>query len=69
MYTADELERLGLPPYRDGDPVDAAVLYTDHLAFRRLTAAYLPGVRTVVDGRGALDPASCRRSARPRRQG
>lgn len=58
MYTAEELDRLGLPPYRAGEAVDAAVLHTDHLAFRSLTAADLPGVRTVVDGRGALDPAA-----------
>ncbi len=55
MYSDAELEALGLPPYPDGEPVDAAILHTDHTAFRELTNADLPGVRTVVDGRGVFD--------------
>ncbi|MFZ0159752.1 MAG: nucleotide sugar dehydrogenase [Kineosporiaceae bacterium] len=58
MYTAGELSALGLPPYEKGSAVDAAILHTDHAAYRALTAADLPGVRTLVDGRGALDPAN-----------
>jgi len=55
MYTAEELSALGLLPYEKGSAVDAAILHTDHTAYRGLTAADLPGVRTIVDGRGALD--------------
>ncbi len=58
MFTAEELEQLGLPSYPEGCAVDAAVLHTDHAAFRQLTCTDLPGVRTVVDGRGVLDPAA-----------
>jgi nucleotide sugar dehydrogenase len=58
MYTAAELSALGLPVYEKGSAVDAAILHTDHTAYRALTAADLPGVRTLVDGRGALDPAN-----------
>jgi UDP-N-acetyl-D-mannosaminuronate dehydrogenase len=38
--------------------VDAAILHTDHAGYRTLTATDLPGVRTVVDGRGVLDAAN-----------
>jgi UDP-N-acetyl-D-mannosaminuronate dehydrogenase len=57
MYRDEELTALGLVPYQKGSPVDAAVLHTDHAAYRQLSATDLPGVRTVVDGRGVLDPA------------
>jgi nucleotide sugar dehydrogenase len=58
MFTAAELAALGLPAYVQGSSVDAAILHTDHAAYRTLTSADLPGVRTVVDGRGSLDPAN-----------
>lgn len=58
MYTDAELEKLGFTAYHLGEPVAAAVVQADHAAYRTLTAAELPGVRTVVDGRGALDAAS-----------
>lgn len=54
LYADDELEKLGFTPHAAGSPVDAAVLHTDHAAYRTLTPADLPGVRTVVDGRRAL---------------
>jgi nucleotide sugar dehydrogenase len=55
MYTDDELAALGLRPYRLGEPADAAVLHTDHSEYRTLSAADLPGVRVLVDGRGTTD--------------
>lgn len=55
MYTDAELEKLGFAPYHLGEPVVAAVVQADHAEYRTLTAAELPGVRTVVDGRGVLD--------------
>jgi nucleotide sugar dehydrogenase len=54
LFADDELEKLGFRPYQAGAEVDAAVLQTDHAAYRGLTPADLPGVRTVVDGRAAL---------------
>jgi UDP-N-acetyl-D-mannosaminuronate dehydrogenase len=56
MYTADELTALGLPPHT-GEPVVAAVVQADHAEYRELSAADLPGVTRIVDGRGILDPA------------
>ncbi|WP_144709965.1 nucleotide sugar dehydrogenase [Curtobacterium pusillum] len=57
LYSDDELRRLGFEPYRPGDAVDAAVVQADHDAYRSLSAADLPGVRTVIDGRRVLDTA------------
>ena len=54
LYEDVELEKLGFTPYALGTPVDAAVLQTDHAAYRSLTPDQLPGVRTVVDGRASL---------------
>ncbi|MBW0101549.1 nucleotide sugar dehydrogenase [Pseudonocardia sp. KRD291] len=57
LYTPLELDGLGLRAYRRGDPVVAAVLQADHREYRSWTPADLPGVRVVLDGRHALDPA------------
>ncbi|HET9517793.1 MAG TPA: nucleotide sugar dehydrogenase [Actinoplanes sp.] len=56
MYTADELAAHGLPAYT-GEPVSAAVVQADHVEYRTLSAADLPGVRVLVDGRRVTDPA------------
>ena len=56
LYDDDELRALGFEPW-DGEPVAGAILQADHSAWRELGAADVPGVRAVVDGRGALDPA------------
>lgn len=56
LYTPDELRGLGLEPYALGEPVDAAVVQTDHPEYRDLSPAELPGVRTLVDGRRVTDP-------------
>lgn len=58
LYDDAELKRLGLVPYVLGQPVDVAVLQTDHVEYRALEAADLPGVRVVVDGRRHLDRSS-----------
>jgi nucleotide sugar dehydrogenase len=55
MYTADELTALGLPAH-GGEPVTAAVVQADHAEYQSLTAADLPGVRVLVDGRRVTDP-------------
>jgi nucleotide sugar dehydrogenase len=57
MYTDAELEGMGFTPYHLGEPVAAAVVQADHAEYRALTRDDLPGVRTLVDGRGVTDPA------------
>lgn len=57
LYTADELEALGLEVYPEGRPVDAAVVQADHGEYRKLFPQDLPGVKVVLDGRGVLDPS------------
>ena len=54
MYTTDELTALGLPPY-SGESVTAAVVQADHVEYRTLGTADLPGVRVLVDGRRVTD--------------
>jgi nucleotide sugar dehydrogenase len=56
MYTAEELEALGLPAHR-GEEVTAAVVQADHAEYRTLASADLPGVRVLMDGRRVTDPA------------
>jgi len=56
MYTDDELSALGFTPYALGQPADAVVVQADHAAYRELTPADVPGVRTLVDGRRITDP-------------
>jgi nucleotide sugar dehydrogenase len=58
MFRDEELVAFGFTPYQKGATVDAAILHTDHAAYRQLTATDLPGVRTVVDGRGVLEAAN-----------
>jgi len=57
LYSDEELRGLGLEPYALGGDVDLAVLQTDHADYRTLTPAQLPGVKLLVDGRAASDPA------------
>jgi nucleotide sugar dehydrogenase len=61
MYTDDEIRALGFEPYEVGanaEPVDAAIIQTDHVEYRTLTPADLPGIKTLIDGRRITDPAS-----------
>ena len=60
MYTEDEIRALGFTPYvlGNGEPVDAAIIQTDHVEYRNLTPADLPGVGTLIDGRRITDPAA-----------
>ncbi|OLT38909.1 nucleotide sugar dehydrogenase [Serinicoccus sp. CNJ-927] len=62
MYAADELAALGWEPYawvpgEAGDPVDVAIVQADHPEYAQLSAADLPGLRVLLDGRRATDPA------------
>jgi len=61
MYTDEEIRALGFEPYVPGahaEPVDAAIIQTDHAEYRALTPADLPGVSTLIDGRRITDPAA-----------
>jgi UDP-N-acetyl-D-glucosamine dehydrogenase len=59
LYDADELRALGFEPW-DGEAIAAAVLQADHPQFTELTAAELPGIQVLVDGRGILNPEKWR---------
>jgi nucleotide sugar dehydrogenase len=56
MYSDNELTELGLTPHHLGDAVGGAIVQTDHVEYRSLTPADLPGVRGLVDGRYVIDP-------------
>jgi nucleotide sugar dehydrogenase len=60
MYTDEEIRGLGFTPYTvgSGEPVDAAIIQTDHVEYRTLTPADLPGISTLIDGRRITDPAA-----------
>lgn len=58
MFDDEELRGFGWEPYHLGEPVDAALVQADHLAYRSLLPVDLPGVIRVLDGRRALtDPS------------
>jgi nucleotide sugar dehydrogenase len=52
MYTKAELEKLGFVDYEFGSTVDAVIVQANHDEYRRISAANLPGARTIIDGRG-----------------
>jgi nucleotide sugar dehydrogenase len=58
MYTDEELRALGFEPYLPGSPVDAAIVQSDHEAYRKLAPADLPGIKTLIDGRRVTDAAA-----------
>ncbi|HHU09605.1 MAG TPA: nucleotide sugar dehydrogenase, partial [Intrasporangiaceae bacterium] len=57
LYSDEEIEGFGWTPYHLGDDIDAAVVQADHAEYRELSAADLPGLRAIVDGRRTTDPA------------
>lgn len=57
MYADDELAAFGWAPYHLGEEADLAIVQADHPAYRELAPADLPGVRLLLDGRRATDPA------------
>lgn len=57
LYSPEELARLGFEGYTLGDPIDIAVLHTDHAEYRDLAPASLPGVRVLIDGRNVTSSA------------
>jgi nucleotide sugar dehydrogenase len=58
MYSDEELAGFGWAPFHLGntaEPVNLAIVQADHAEYRSLTAADLPGVTVIVDGRAILD--------------
>ncbi|GAB2547096.1 nucleotide sugar dehydrogenase [Brachybacterium huguangmaarense] len=53
LYTDEELAALGFDAWHPGEGADLAIVQTDHAMYRDLTAADIPGVRLLVDGRNA----------------
>lgn len=58
MYTDDELTHYGFTPYHYGESVDAAIVQADHAQYREMTPKDLPGVKTILDGRGVTKEES-----------
>ena len=58
LFNDDELRGHGFTPWDGASEVDAAVVQADHAQYATLTAADLPGVTAIVDGRGILDAAN-----------
>ncbi|PRY55862.1 nucleotide sugar dehydrogenase [Knoellia remsis] len=57
MYSDEEIQGFGWTPYHVGDETDAVVVQADHAEYKDLSAADLPGVKAIVDGRKVTDPA------------
>ncbi|MCI2958006.1 nucleotide sugar dehydrogenase [Agromyces atrinae] len=57
LYSDDEIRGFGWEPYTRGDAIDIAILQADHAEYRALVPSDLPGIRLLVDGRNATDPA------------
>ena len=56
MYTDEELAGYGFSAYHLGEPVDVAIVQTDHESYRSSSPADLPGAKVIIDGR-AIVPA------------
>jgi UDP-N-acetyl-D-glucosamine dehydrogenase len=67
LYTPEELGSLGFTAW-DGEEVDAVIVQADHASYAQLRPEDVPGVRAVIDGRGALDPASWAKAGIPVRR-
>lgn len=57
MYSDEELTSFGWTPYHLGEQVDVAIVQADHPEYVELSAADLPGLRVLLDGRRVTDPA------------
>ena len=58
MYSDEELKKYGFDAYHYGDAIDAAVIQADHKEYAELTSAKLPGIKTLLDGRGITKPSN-----------
>ena len=55
LYSDEELAAFKLSPYHFGEPVDAAIVQTDHVEYRNLSSAQMPGLTALVDGRNTVE--------------
>jgi nucleotide sugar dehydrogenase len=55
MYSDTELVNLGFDSYCYGEPVDAAIVQTDHAEYHELMSKQMPGIKTLIDGRGVTN--------------
>lgn len=51
MYDDAELEGFGWTPWHTGDAADLVIVQTDHPEYAELSAADVPGVKLLIDGR------------------
>lgn len=58
LFNSSELRQLGLASYSLAEPIDAAVIHTDHHEYRSLRSQDLPGASVILDGRGILEPSN-----------
>jgi nucleotide sugar dehydrogenase len=54
LYTDDELTAFGLAPYHLGEPVDAAIIQSDHVEYATLSPSDIPGAKALFDGRSTI---------------
>ncbi len=55
LYTAAELQALGLAPFAVGTPSEAAILQADHDIYAAHDPSMIPGLKVLFDGRGRVD--------------
>ena len=55
MYSDTELAHYGFDAYHYGDTIDVAIVQTDHAEYREIKSIQMPGVRTILDGRGVTN--------------
>jgi nucleotide sugar dehydrogenase len=56
MYSDDELSTFNFSAFHLGDSADAAIIQADHSEYLDLKLSQLPGLRTLLDGRGVTNP-------------
>lgn len=56
MYSDEEIESFGWHPYHVGEDVDAAIVQADHKEYQDLSAADMPGIKVLFDGRRVTTP-------------
>lgn len=60
LYSDEELAALDFAAWHPGQEADLAIVQTDHPEYRELSAADVPGVRLLVDGRNITAAAQWR---------
>ena len=56
-YDDAEIAEFGWDPYHLGEPADLAIVQTNHPEYRELTAAEVPGIKLLIDGRNITTAA------------